>query len=110
MNAAAFNYLAPRSLGECTGADPSAELPAVAVACDASIQIQGPAGLREVQADSFFQDLLTTAHALLEPTPDPTPDDVRHAISGNLRRCTGHIPIVEAILDEARRLRAGTTA
>ena len=50
------------------------------------------------------------AHALLEEAPDPTPDDVRHAISGNLSRCTGHIPIVEAILDAARRLRAGTTA
>jgi hypothetical protein len=95
MNAAAFDYLAPRSLDECTGADPSAELPAVAVACDASIQIQG---------------LLTTAHALLEATPDPTPDDAYHAISGNLCRCTGYIPIVEAILDAARRLRAGTTA
>ena len=54
--------------------------------------------------------LLTTAHALLEETPDPTPDEVRHAISGNLCRCTGYIPIVEAILDAARRLRAGTTA
>ncbi len=49
--------------------------------------------------------LLTTAHALLAETPDPTPDQVRLAISGNLCRCTGYIPIVEAILDAARRLR-----
>ena len=54
--------------------------------------------------------LLTTAHALLEETPDPTPDEVRHAISGNLCRCTGYVPIVEAILDAARRLREGPTA
>jgi carbon-monoxide dehydrogenase small subunit len=51
--------------------------------------------------------LLTTASALLEETPDPTPDEVRHAISGNLCRCTGYVPIVEAILDAGRRLRAG---
>ncbi|MBC7778829.1 MAG: (2Fe-2S)-binding protein [Proteobacteria bacterium] len=49
--------------------------------------------------------LLTTAHALLSETPDPTPDAVRLAISGNLCRCTGYVPIVAAILDAARRLR-----
>ncbi len=48
--------------------------------------------------------LLTTAHALLAETPDPTPETVRLAISGNLCRCTGYIPIVEAILDAAQRL------
>ncbi len=52
--------------------------------------------------------LLTTAFALLEETPDPSADEVRLAISGNLCRCTGYVPIVEAILDAARRLRAGT--
>jgi aerobic-type carbon monoxide dehydrogenase small subunit (CoxS/CutS family) len=50
--------------------------------------------------------LLTTAHALLAETPDPSADEVRLAISGNLCRCTGYIPIVAAILDAARRLRA----
>jgi carbon-monoxide dehydrogenase small subunit len=49
--------------------------------------------------------LLTTAHALLTETPDPSADQVRLAISGNLCRCTGYIPIVDAILDAARRLR-----
>ena len=49
--------------------------------------------------------LLTTAHALLEENADPSPDEVRLAISGNLCRCTGYVPIVEAILDAARRLR-----
>ncbi|MBY0436656.1 MAG: (2Fe-2S)-binding protein [Burkholderiales bacterium] len=51
--------------------------------------------------------LLTTAFALLAETPDPSPDEVRLAISGNLCRCTGYVPIVEAILDAARQLRAG---
>ena len=49
--------------------------------------------------------MVTTAHALLAENPDPTPDQVRLAISGNLCRCTGYVPIVEAIVDAARRLR-----
>ena len=36
--------------------------------------------------------------ALLEENPDPTDDEVRWAISGNLCRCTGYMNIVKAIL------------
>ncbi len=50
---------------------------------------------------------LTTATALLSETPDPTRDEVRHAISGNLCRCTGYVPIVDAILDAAARMKPG---
>jgi carbon-monoxide dehydrogenase small subunit len=39
--------------------------------------------------------------ALLEQNPDPTEDDVRWAISGNLCRCTGYMNIVKAILAAA---------
>ncbi len=46
--------------------------------------------------------MLMTAQAFLTEHPDPTADEVRAAISGNLCRCTGYIPIVEAILDAAR--------
>ena len=35
--------------------------------------------------------------ALLEENPDPTDDDVRWAISGNICRCTGYMNIVKAI-------------
>ncbi|HEY6822452.1 MAG TPA: (2Fe-2S)-binding protein [Burkholderiales bacterium] len=45
---------------------------------------------------------LTTAHAFLQENPDPTPEEVRAAISGNLCRCTGYVGIVEAILATAR--------
>ena len=35
--------------------------------------------------------------ALLEQNPDPTDDEVRWAISGNICRCTGYMNIVKAI-------------
>ncbi len=44
---------------------------------------------------------LTTAHAFLAETPNPTEAQVRQAVSGNLCRCTGYVAIVEAILDVA---------
>ena len=40
---------------------------------------------------------LTTAHALLTREPDASEDRIRHVLSGNLCRCTGYIPIVEAV-------------
>ncbi|MEA2944266.1 MAG: aerobic carbon-monoxide dehydrogenase small subunit [Bradyrhizobium sp.] len=43
--------------------------------------------------------MLTTAHALLTSEPDAGEDRIREVISGNLCRCTGYVPIIEAILD-----------
>src|SRR2546423_8858 len=40
-----------------------------------------------------------TAHALLTEEPDANADRIRSALSGNLCRCTGYIPIVEAVLE-----------
>jgi len=44
---------------------------------------------------------LVTAHALLRETPKPTEAQVREAIAGNICRCTGYVPIVNAILKAA---------
>jgi carbon-monoxide dehydrogenase small subunit len=46
--------------------------------------------------------LVVTAHALLARTPRPTREQIRDAISGNLCRCTGYVPIVDAIDAAAR--------
>lgn len=48
--------------------------------------------------------MLMAAKALLDRNPDPTRDEVIEAIGGNLCRCTGYDPIVEAVLMAARRM------
>jgi carbon-monoxide dehydrogenase small subunit len=48
--------------------------------------------------------MLTTLLEFLEENPDPTEEEVRIAISGNLCRCTGYQGIVAAALDAAKRL------
>lgn len=45
--------------------------------------------------------MLVAARALLNANPTPSREDVIEAISGNLCRCTGYEPIIEAILDVA---------
>jgi aerobic-type carbon monoxide dehydrogenase small subunit (CoxS/CutS family) len=50
--------------------------------------------------------LITTAHALLSSEPDADEERIREALSGNLCRCTGYVPIIEAVLD-ARSFYAG---
>jgi carbon-monoxide dehydrogenase small subunit len=50
--------------------------------------------------------MLTTLLEFLSDNPDPTEQEVRVAISGNLCRCTGYQGIVLAALDAARRMKA----
>ena len=47
--------------------------------------------------------MLMAAKALLDNNPTPTRDDVVEAIAGNICRCTGYEPIINAILDAASR-------
>jgi len=48
--------------------------------------------------------MLMAAKSLLDHTPNPTRDQVIEAISGNLCRCTGYEPIVDAILTAAAQM------
>ena len=50
---------------------------------------------------------LTTAEAYLTENPSPTRAEVQSAISGNICRCTGYVPIIDAILDTAKRRQEG---
>lgn len=54
--------------------------------------------------------MLTTLIEFLGDNPDPTEQEVREAISGNLCRCTGYQGIVAAALDAAKRLQGAAGA
>jgi aerobic carbon-monoxide dehydrogenase small subunit len=50
--------------------------------------------------------MMLAAKALLEENPDPTEDEVRWALSGNLCRCTGYQNIVKSVLWAAKKLQS----
>jgi aerobic carbon-monoxide dehydrogenase small subunit len=66
---------------------------------------------------AFFQDggaqcgyctpgMLMMSKALLDENPNPTEEEIRFALSGNLCRCTGYAKIIQAVQDAAAILRA----
>ena len=66
--------------------------------------------------DGFFQEhglqcgyctpgMLMTGYAFLKENTEPTDDEIRHAISGNLCRCTGYVNIVKAYQYAAQKMR-----
>ena len=68
--------------------------------------------------DGFFQEhglqcgyctpgMLMTGVAFLKSNNNPTDDEIRHAISGNLCRCTGYFNIVKAYQYAAQKVREG---
>ncbi len=54
--------------------------------------------------------MITRAHRLLQEIPDPTDDEIRMGISGNLCRCTGYQNIVKAIRAAANEINASKEA
>ncbi len=50
--------------------------------------------------------LIVAAKALLDENPDPTEEEARYWLAGNLCRCTGYDKILAAVLDAAAELRA----
>jgi carbon-monoxide dehydrogenase small subunit len=49
--------------------------------------------------------ILMTLVPFLKQNPDPTEDEIRHALSGNLCRCTGYQHIVDAVKLAAEKMR-----
>ncbi len=54
--------------------------------------------------------MLAAAQELLNENPDPSEEDVRQALRGNLCRCTGYEHIVDAVLQAAKDLRHRSAA
>jgi carbon-monoxide dehydrogenase small subunit len=51
--------------------------------------------------------MLMASYAFLQKHSAPSEDDIRHAISGNLCRCTGYVNIVKAVQHAAAKLQEG---
>ena len=58
-----------------------------------------------VQCGFCIPGMLMSAKYLLDRNPDPSEEEIREAISGNLCRCTGYIPIIRAIKRAALKLK-----
>ena len=55
-----------------------------------------------IQCGYCTPGMILTSKALLDKNPDPSEKEVRHALSGNICRCTGYVKIVEAVLLSAQ--------
>lgn len=49
--------------------------------------------------------MIMSAKALLDENPDPTPDEIKKAISGNICRCTGYVKIIQAVRAAAEKMK-----
>jgi carbon-monoxide dehydrogenase small subunit len=57
-----------------------------------------------VQCGFCTPGMILSAKALLDQNPNPTRDEIKRAIGGNLCRCTGYVKIIEAIELAAKRM------
>lgn len=118
------NGCAAGECGACTvlmDGEPVNSCMVLAVECDGSqiITVEGLAHdgvldpLQEtliehggVQCGFCTPGMLISARALLDRNPDPSEDDIREALVGNLCRCTGYLRIVDAVKAAAQRQQA----
>ena len=60
-----------------------------------------------IQCGYCTPGMILAAKALLDENPDPTEEEIRHSLSGNLCRCTGYLQIFEAVKAAAASIRKG---
>jgi aerobic carbon-monoxide dehydrogenase small subunit len=51
--------------------------------------------------------MVMTSYALLQTNPNPTDDEIRKALAGNLCMCTGYVQIVDAVKEAAKEMKHG---
>jgi carbon-monoxide dehydrogenase small subunit len=51
--------------------------------------------------------MILSAKAFLEENPNPTRDEAKKALAGNLCRCTGYLKIIDAVLAAAKTMQTG---
>jgi carbon-monoxide dehydrogenase small subunit len=107
--------------GACTvliNGEPVNSCMVLAVECDGSeiVTVEGLAGDQQldpiqeamieaggVQCGFCTPGILISSRALLDRNPNPSEDEIREALVGNLCRCTGYVRIIESIKAAARR-------
>jgi carbon-monoxide dehydrogenase small subunit len=60
-----------------------------------------------IQCGFCTPGMILAAKGLLDENPNPTMEDVKLGLSGNLCRCTGYVKIVDAVLAAAKMIRKG---
>jgi carbon-monoxide dehydrogenase small subunit len=60
-----------------------------------------------VQCGYCSPGMILTSKALLDRNPQPSSSEIAEALSGNLCRCTGYKPIIEAVQDAAKSMQGG---
>jgi aerobic-type carbon monoxide dehydrogenase small subunit (CoxS/CutS family) len=60
-----------------------------------------------VQCGYCTPGLIISTKALLDRNPEPTEDEIKEALEGNLCRCTGYIKIIDAVKLASQRMRGG---
>lgn len=58
-----------------------------------------------IQCGFCTPGMIMSAQALLDSNPDPSEEEIREALMGNLCRCTGYVQIVEAVKQAAIKLK-----
>lgn len=82
--------------------------------------LAGSEGLHPIQ-EGFFQEhglqcgfctpgMLMRAWRLLQDNPNPSEDEIRHGMAGNLCRCTGYQNIIRAVQHASEKMQSGETA
>jgi len=60
-----------------------------------------------IQCGFCTPGMILATKALLDENPNPTREEVKRALAGNLCRCTGYVKIVNAVLAAAEKIRKG---